>query len=376
MAPGKGLLQCHVYDHIAAGMSALYNVKNMKAIELPASPTVRKYYLAAEPYTWDYAPLAYDGCTGAPFTDALIFTETTNETMGSVYKKARFVEYTNASFKTPVAKPDYFGILGPMLRAEVGDVVEVHFMNRMLVNSSFQPFGGLVPIQNTSPYQLGLVHDANASAGTQGSVASAGRRLLREAAASAGRWLHQITAAQAEAEAIITQSVDNLYALGSVGPRESRVYRWLVPDEAIGPLDDTSVVYAYVSGVDHIKHINAGLVGPLVIYEKGKMEDTGFDMEVPLFFNIQNELQSLYLEDNVKLQEKEHAVKIDRNALTFPESNLMHAINGFVYCNMPTLELKEGAKVRWYVMGFGSEGDMHSPVFPGQAVEHAGETRA
>jgi hypothetical protein len=357
-------------------MSALYNVKNQKAIELPASPTVRKYYLAAEPYTWDYVPLGYDGCSGAPFTeDQEIFIVTTNETVGSVYKKAKFTQYTDATFKTPVEKPGYFGILGPMLRAEVGDVVEVHFMNRMLVNSSFQPFGGLVPIETTSPYQMGLVAQPPAAAGAPGAVATAGRRLLREAAAAGSRLLHQITAAQAEAEAIITQSVDNLYALGSVGPQETKVYRWLVPDDAMGPRDDTSVVYAYVSGVDHIKHINAGLVGPLVIYEKGKLDDTGFDLEVPLFFNIQNELQSLYFEDNIRLQEQEHKFKIDRNSLIFPESNLMHALNGFLYCNMPTLELKEGAKVRWYVMGFGSEGDMHSPVFPGQAVEHAGKRR-
>jgi hypothetical protein len=51
----------------------------------------------------------------------------------------------------------------------------------------------------------------------------------------------------------------------------------------------------------------------------------------------------------------------------------MHAINGFVYCNGPTLQLKRGETVRWLVMGFGSEADMHSPVFDGQAVQYAGE---
>jgi hephaestin len=64
---------------------------------------------------------------------------------------------------------------------------------------------------------------------------------------------------------------------------------------------------------------------------------------------------------------------IDQTNLKFPESNLMHAINGYVYCNGPTLQLKRGETVRWLVMGFGSEADMHSPVFDGQAVQYAGE---
>lgn len=83
----------------------------------------------------------------------------------------------------------------------------------------------------------------------------AGRKLLH----SIGRKLHQITASQAEAEAVIAQSVENLYALGGVAPGGTAHYEWFVPDTA-GPAskDGPVVVYAYVSGVDHIKHINAG----------------------------------------------------------------------------------------------------------------------
>jgi hephaestin len=66
-------------------------------------------------------------------------------------------------------------------------------------------------------------------------------------------------------------------------------------------------------------------------------------------------------------------VKINTSALSYPESNLKHAINGFLFCNMPSVEVRAGSKVRWYVMGFGSEADMHSPVFPGQSISNAGE---
>lgn len=39
-----------------------------------------------------------------------------------------------------------------------------------------------------------------------------------------------------------------------------------------------------------------GLVGPLAIYAKGKLSDPGVDREIPLLFNIQNEMQSVYFE--------------------------------------------------------------------------------
>jgi len=90
--------------------------------------------------------------------------------------------------------------------------------------------------------------------------AASGRKLLSgRADAIAQRRLHQITASQAEAEAVIAQSVENLYALGGVAPGAEAHYEWFVPDTA-GPAsrDGPVVVYSYVSGVDHIKHINAG----------------------------------------------------------------------------------------------------------------------
>jgi hypothetical protein len=40
----------------------------------------------------------------------------------------------------------------------------------------------------------------------------------------------------------------------------------------------------------------AGLVGPLAIYAKGKLDNPGVDLEIPLLYNIQNEMQSFYFE--------------------------------------------------------------------------------
>jgi hypothetical protein len=40
----------------------------------------------------------------------------------------------------------------------------------------------------------------------------------------------------------------------------------------------------------------SGLVGPLAIYAKGKLDAPGVDREIPLLFNIQNEMQSVYFQ--------------------------------------------------------------------------------
>jgi hephaestin len=358
-------------------MSAIYNVKNLGQLVAPASATVRTYYIAAEPVMWDYAPLGYDGCSGQPWNEQQrIFTQTTNETLGSQYKKGIFREYTDATFTTLKAQPPHHGFLGPMMRAEVGDKIVVHFQNRLLFDASIQVFGGLAPVGNTTAYQVNIPGDAAAAAPAPAAAAgpaASGRRLLA-GSSSSSRKLSQFTAAAAEAEAIIAQSVDNIYALGKVAPGASKRYEWYVPDTAgPGSSDGPSVAYAYVSGVDHIKHINAGLVGPLVIYKKGKLDNPGVDLEVPLLFNIQNEMQSVYFQDNLALQGNKTKLKIDTAALTFPESNLMHTMNGYIYCNGPTLQLNAGDKVRWMIMGFGSEADMHSPVFDGQAVQFGGQ---
>jgi FtsP/CotA-like multicopper oxidase with cupredoxin domain len=50
----------------------------------------------------------------------------------------------------------------------------------------------------------------------------------------------------------------------------------------------------------------------------------------------------------------------------FVESNLMHGINGFVYGNMPIPEMEVGDLVRWYVLGMGTEVDLHTPHWHGQ----------
>lgn len=56
--------------------------------------------------------------------------------IGSVYTKAIYRAFTDATFTTPLPVPEWAGMLGPPIRAEVGDVVFIHFKN-MASGSSF-----------------------------------------------------------------------------------------------------------------------------------------------------------------------------------------------------------------------------------------------
>lgn len=48
-----------------------------------------------------------------------------NTSIGTTYDKAQYKGYTDASFKERSKQPDWLGLQGPILRAEVGDMIEV-----------------------------------------------------------------------------------------------------------------------------------------------------------------------------------------------------------------------------------------------------------
>ena len=62
--------------------------------------------------------------------------------LGGTYKKALYIEYTDHTFNTPKNRTEderHLGSLGPVIRGEVGDTIEVVFQNKV----SFTP----VPIE-------------------------------------------------------------------------------------------------------------------------------------------------------------------------------------------------------------------------------------
>jgi hypothetical protein len=49
-----------------------------------------------------------------------------------------------------------------------------------------------------------------------------------------------------------------------------------------------------------------------------------------------------------------------------------HSINGYVFGNQPMITMREGQRVRWYVMSTGTEVDMHTPHWHGNTVTVGG----
>ncbi|NRA62791.1 MAG: multicopper oxidase domain-containing protein, partial [Psychrobium sp.] len=105
----------------------------------------RVYYVAAQEMEWDYAPTHHNLMMNMPLTaDQQLFVKTTDTTIGSKYKKAMYVEYTDGTFsqiKKRPAKQQHLGLLGPLFRAEVGDSIKVVFRNNGSRAYSIHPHG-------------------------------------------------------------------------------------------------------------------------------------------------------------------------------------------------------------------------------------------
>ena len=96
------------------------------------SGQVRRYYIAAEEVAWNYVPSSWDNWLGVPIGEsprANITGITAPGSLGTTWQKALYRGYTDASFTTLSPQPPWQGINGPTLRAEVGDMIEVLFVN-------------------------------------------------------------------------------------------------------------------------------------------------------------------------------------------------------------------------------------------------------
>jgi manganese oxidase len=288
---------------------------------------IRSYYIAADEVEWDYAPSGRNQITGHAFDqDANVFVQRGPARIGRVYRKAHYRAYTDATFTRRKAIPapwQHLGILGPVIRAEVGDTIKVVFKNNLTMPASMHPHG------------------------------------VRYAKASEGAPYADGTTAGAKQD-------------DAVPPGAVHHYTWEVPQRAgPGPMDPSSVLWMYHSHTDEVQDGYAGLIGPIIVSARGttKADGTprGVDREFVTLFMIFNENQSPYLAHNIQTYaERPVTVKPDDEA--FRESNLKHSINGYVYGNLPLLTMHQGERVRWYVLDLGTEVDLHTPHWHGQTL--------
>ncbi|NWS66805.1 HPHL1 protein, partial [Crotophaga sulcirostris] len=100
----------------------------------------------------------------------------------------------------------------------------------------------------------------------------------------------------------------------------------------------------------------------------------GIDREFYLLFSIFDENDSWYLNKNIETFTGDPS-KVDENDADFKESNKMHAVNGYLYGNLPGLAMCKEDKVSWHLIGLGSHYDMHGVQFQGNTINLRGTTR-
>jgi FtsP/CotA-like multicopper oxidase with cupredoxin domain len=270
------------------------------------SGKTRVYYVAAEPIDWNYAPLGRDPAFDKPLSDPW--------GRHLVYPKLHYVQYTDATFTTPVAAPAWAGILGPTLRASVGETIEVVFFNDTARSLSMHPHG--------------VKYDRESEG----------------------------AAYEPDGE-----------ARGIAAPGATITYRWLA-DENAGPAEGVgSRVWLYHSHVDPDEEIYAGLIGTIVVSDPAlaRAEDatpTDVDREFTTLFMVFNE------NTDEEAAEHENEKEDDSAKEEREEGNLKHSINGRIFGNLEGLEMKQGERVRWYVVALGTEVDLHTPHWHGETV--------
>ncbi len=299
---------------------ALFACKEQNEITLvpneDQSP-VREYFIAAESGEWDYAPQNMNLVTNSPFTsEELVFMASDTNRIGRKYIKARYKIYTDNSFATPLSTKDddELGILGPVIRAEEGDKIKINFKNRTSFPVSIHPHG--------------VKYDSNNE------------------------------------------------GLAGVMPGDTFTYEWDVTSQAApATADGSSVLWMYHSHVTENMgmDIYAGLVGPLVIYRKGMLNEgkaKDVDREKFAFFSVFDENASIYIDQNIQqyTNTKNSTIKLDPD---FQESNMMHSVNGLMFGHQQ-YNMNAGDKVRWYVFALGNEVDWHTAHWHGNTVVSKG----
>ena len=307
----------------------------------------RTYYVAADEVNWNYTPAGRDEAMGMPFDEIeKLYTEPAAHRIGSVYKKALYREYADSSFSTLKVRPpeeQYLGLLGPVLRGEVGDTIKVVFKNNATKPYGMHPHG--VFYQKDS-------EGADYEDGTSGSDKGD----------------------------------------GAVPPGATHVYTWKIPERSgPGPGDPSSVFWLYHSHADELRDVASGLFGTIVVTRRGMALPDGrpkdVDHEFVNMFIAINENESWYLEDNIRdhTLDPKGVNRAETHLITpggmfgtivgtgFADTNIKWSINGYLYGNMPLMTMKQGDRVRWYVATLGDFNNAHTPHWHGNTVTVAGQ---
>ncbi|XP_054184205.1 hephaestin isoform X9 [Homo sapiens] len=292
----------------------------------------RVYYLGIRDVQWNYAPKGRNVITNQPLDSDIVassFLKSDKNRIGGTYKKTIYKEYKDDSYTDEVAQPAWLGFLGPVLQAEVGDVILIH-----LKNFATRPY-------TIHPHGVFYEKDSEGSLYPDGSSGP-------------------------------------LKADDSVPPGGSHIYNWTIPEgHAPTDADPACLTWIYHSHVDAPRDIATGLIGPLITCKRGALDGNSppqrqdVDHDFFLLFSVVDENLSWHLNENIATYCSDPA-SVDKEDETFQESNRMHAINGFVFGNLPELNMCAQKRVAWHLFGMGNEIDVHTAFFHGQMLTTRG----
>uniref|UniRef100_A0A452UTF8 Coagulation factor V n=1 Tax=Ursus maritimus TaxID=29073 RepID=A0A452UTF8_URSMA len=260
-------------EFIPPNINSSRNPDNIAAWYLRSNNGNRKYYyIAAEEVSWDYSKFA-------------------QRFENTIYKKVVFRKYLDSTFtkRDPLGEyEEHLGIFFSIIRAEVDDVIQVRFKNLA-----------------SRPYSLhahGLSYEKSSEGKTYED--------------DSPEWFKEDNAVQ---------------------PNSSYTYVWHATTRS-GPENPGSAcrAWAYYSAVNPEKDIHSGLIGPLLICQKGVLDKTNtpVDMrEFVLLFMVFDEKKSWYYEKKAQSPrswrlassevKKSHDHQWDDLQLAWPENVLL-----------------------------------------------------
>jgi manganese oxidase len=297
--------------------------KGARAAENNEQPRVRTYYIAADEVNWNYLP-------SAPLNILRGDKEINSPppAKSDTYIKVVYHEYTSDSFTTLKQRApewEHLGILGPVIRAEVGDVIKVVFKNNSRLICSMHPHG-LQYDENSEGAYYGKGVGVPPNPNVNGDAVQQGQ--------------------------VVT-------------------YIWNVPERAgPGPMDPSSILWMYHSHFNESRDMNSGLIGPIIISRKGSTKPDGMPKDVDREFVVafavfQESSSGLFMMNIVHDQQYPASTIKDPNFLKTLE---YYTLNGYIRGTLPMLTMKKGERVRWYLMGNSNEDDTHVPHWHGQTV--------
>jgi manganese oxidase len=314
---------CAEAQNPAKTSSASMRMAAQAPAKVKSRPKVRTYYIAADEVEWNYLPTAPTYLLRGERELTPVPTAKSD-----TYLKAVYHEYTDDTFKTLRPRSpqwEHLGILGPLIRAEVGDTVKVVFKNNARFICSMHPHGLSYDKQSEGAY-------------------------YSESAAAAP---------------------DPAMKGNAVQRGEVFTYTWTVPETAgPGPGDPSSILWMYHSHFNESRDMNSGLFGPIIVSRRGSTKPDGtpkdVDREFVVTFANFDETNSAYFSQNIVHDQKYPATMITNP--NFVKTLEYYTMNGFTRGTLPLLEMKKGEHVRWYLLTNSNEDDVHAPHWHGQTV--------